>query len=279
MLGVLSCVNLLSDKQLPPYEKETLLKVPEDIEKLLSVPFQEFEISREWVAEQKAQFDERCLILWNVGGAPAAMIYHYAGAERFALWTIDHRDLLLNATAELGRRRLQLVEALAKAGAGPVFHTAGYEDFIPPLLSPRDLREFIMPYEKQFCWKVHEFGYYVWAHSHGRVNAFLEDFAAIGVDCLQPLEPGPMGDVDWTDAKRRIGNRVTLVGNVQTHELMMAPTHEVRELVRQCVRTGKPGGRFALSPSAEPIVAPTITDLHRDNLLAYFEVGYEEGRF
>ena len=277
--GELRCANLLSDKQLPPYEKELLLKEPQDIEKLLSVPFEPFEISRQWVQQQKTKFDERCVILWNVGSAPAAILYHHAGAERFALWTIEHRDLLLRATAELARRRLKLVDALLAAGAGPVFHTAGYEDFIPPLLSPRDLREFVIPYEKQFCAQVHAGGAYVWAHSHGRINAFLEDFADIGVDCLQPVEPPPMGDVDLADAKKRIGDRVTLVGNIQTHEIMTAPTPTLEEMVRDCVTIGKPNGRFVLSPSAEPILTPTITDLHRDNLLAYLETGYQEGRY
>ena len=277
--GSLSCANLLSDKQLPPYEKELLLKEPEDIEKLLSIPFEDFSITSDWVQEQKAKFDDRCLILWNVGSAPAAIIYHHAGAERFALWTIEHRNLLLHATAELTRHRLKLVDALLSAGAGPVFHTSGYEDFIPPLLSPQDLHEFIMPNEKQFCDRVHAGGAYVWAHSHGRVSDFLEDFAEIGVDCLQPIEPPPMGDVDWADAKRRIGDRVTLVGNIQTHEIMTAPNKTLEEMVTECVTIGKPNGRFALGPSAELIVTPTITDLHRDNLLTYFRVGRELGKY
>ncbi len=277
--GELTCSNLLSDQHLPAYNKEPLLKTPDDIKKLLSIPFEPFDIDRDWAGQQKSQFDERCLILWNVGSSPADLIYQYAGPERFSIWTLEHRSLLLRATEELAERRLKLVEALAQAGAGPVFHTGGFEDFIPPLQSPANLREFVLPFEKRFCEKVHQHEGFVWAHSHGRVNAFLEDFAEMGADCLQPLEPPPMGDVDLADAKRRLGDRVTLVGNIQTHDLMTAPTDQVVELVRNCVRRGKPNGRFALSPSAEPIVTPQITDRHRDNLLAYLQVGYDEGRY
>ena len=95
----------------------------------------------------------------------------------------------------------------------------------------------------------------------------------------QPLEPPPMGDVYLADAKKRIGGTVTLVGNIQTHDLMTAPTEHVKEIVKKCIETGKPQGRFALSPSAEPIVTPEITDLHRDNLLAYLQLGYDKGEY
>lgn len=86
-----------------------------------------------------------------------------------------------------------------------------------------------------------------------------------------------MGDVDFADAKRRIGANIALVGNIQTHDLMIATTDQVRRSVRRTMAEGKPGGRFALSPSAEPIVSPTITDLHRDNLLCYLDEGYAFG--
>jgi len=34
-----------------------------------------------------------------------------------------------------------------------------------------------------------------------------------------------------------------------------------------------------LSPSAEASITPTITDLHRDNLLAFLNIGFKEGRY
>jgi hypothetical protein len=277
--GILKCSCLLSDKQFPPYEKERLLKTPQDIEKLLSVPFQDYNIDKSWVEEKKQRFDDRFLILWNVNISPAAMLYHFAGPERFSLWTIDHRSLLLDAVEELAWRRLKLLEALAEAGAGPVFHCGGVEDFIPPLQSPANLREFILPYEKKFIERVHELGGYVWLHSHGKVNRFLEDFVFIGADCTQPLEPPPMGDVILEDAKKRYGGQITLIGNIQTHDLMTADTGYIQKIVRDCMLTGKPGGRFVLAPSAEPVTTPKITDLHRDNLIAYFETGMEFGKY
>jgi hypothetical protein len=278
-LGPLTCSNFLSDKQLPPYEKEPLFKEPNDIRKFLSLPYEPYKIDHSWVQQQTALYDHRYAFIWNVGAAPASLLHNYAGPENFSLWTLEHKDLLLEAVSEMSSRRLKLIDALAAAGAGPIYQSNGHEEFLPPLQSPQKLREFIFPFEKQFCRRVHEHGGIVYTHSHGRVSKFLEEFMDLGMDGLQALEPPPMGDVDLADAKRRIGHRVTLIGNIQTHDLMTMPTKQFAELVRHCVRTGKVNGRFALSLSAEPIITPTITDLHRDNLLTYFDVAYEEGKY
>jgi uroporphyrinogen-III decarboxylase len=277
--GELSTSVWLSDKQLPPYVEEHLLKKPEDIRALLSIPFEPFDITPQWVQDQYCDTDDRCVIIWNVALSPASMIYDYAGPENFSIWSIENRELLTEAIEELARRRLLMVDAMVKVGAGPIFTTYGHEEFIPPLQSPQNFREFILPYEKQFCDRVHNHGCYVLSHSHGRVNAFLEEFAETGTDALDPLEPPPMGDVDLADAKRRIGSKVTLVGNIQTHDLMTAPTDYVRRIVKECIKTGKPDGRFFLASCAEPIVTPTITNLHRDNLLTYLKIGYEQGKY
>jgi len=52
------------------------------------------------------------------------------------------------------------------------------------------------------------------------VNNLLEEFADTGADALNPLEAPPMGDIyDLGDAKRRMGDRVCVFGNVSYKEL------------------------------------------------------------
>lgn len=83
-------------------------------------------------------------------------------------------------------------------------------------MSPRNFDEFVVKYDNQLIAKIHEYGYLTIIHSHGKVNNFLEKFALdIGTDGLNVLEPPPMGDVDIADAKRRIGHRTCLIGNIQ----------------------------------------------------------------
>jgi uroporphyrinogen-III decarboxylase len=48
-------------------------------------------------------------------------------------------------------------------------------------------------------------------------------------------------------AKRRVGNRLTLKGNLNTSMLVNSKPDEVYELTKEIVSQGKPGGRFILS--------------------------------
>jgi uroporphyrinogen decarboxylase len=53
--------------------------------------------------------------------------------------------------------------------------------------------------------------------------------------------------VDIPQAQRRVGERLTLKGNLNTSTLVSAPPDEVYALAAEAVRQGKPGGRFILS--------------------------------
>ncbi len=40
-------------------------------------------------------------------------------------------------------------------------------------------------------------------------------FADMGVDCLNPIEPPPIGRLTLADAKRRVGERMSLEGGIE----------------------------------------------------------------
>ena len=199
--------------------------------------------------------------------------------ETFLIWSRERRADLMEVVAMLAERRMCLVNDLLAAGIGPLYQTLGHEEFIPPLLGPQDLEDFVLRFDRPLAALLHARGAWLYCHCHGRVSAFLEAFAQAGFDGLQPLEPPPMGDTDLADAKRRIGSRVTLWGNIQTHDLMTRSPAEIREMVRQTVLTGKPGGRFCLTPSAEVLMGPRLDARTLDNLCVFIDTGLECGRY
>ncbi len=125
---------------------------------------------------------------------------------------------------------------------------------------------------------MHEAGCLLHVHCHNKLNAVLEDLAEVGWDVAHPLEPPPMGDVELAEAKRRIGDRVCLEGNIQIGELYGSPTERVVELVTEAMEAGKPGGGFILCPSASPHT-PTLSHLTVDNYLTMIEVGRRLGEY
>ena len=63
---------------------------------------------------------------------------------------------------------------------------------------------------------------------------YLEYFAQIGMDSLDPLEAPPWGDADLGEARRRLGDRVCIVGNLDDMEVVdKLPTEEVLAIARE----------------------------------------------
>ena len=196
-----------------------------------------------------------------------------------ALWTIEHRDLLRAMLEEASRRILAELAYCLQGGVGPIYYFNGPEYALPPLMSPRDFEEFVVEYDTRLVELVHSYpGNYVIIHSHGRVSNFLERFAAIGPDGLNVLEPPPIGDTTLTDAKKRIGTSVCLIGNIQYDDIARGTRKSIEPLVATAVTQGAPTGGFILSPCASPYER-SIPRKTSDNLVHYLKMGRKYGGY
>lgn len=193
-----------------------------------------------------------------------------------ALWTIEERPLLRDIMDAAFARIVDELAWLLEGGAGPLFYFNGPEYALPPLMSPDDFEEFVVVYDTRLVDQVHRGGGITQIHSHGRVGRFLESFARTGTDSLNVLEPPPLGDVVLADAKRRVGRRMCLVGNIQYQELVAASETEVDRLVRGAILQGAPGGGFILALCAAPFEVPLPPKAAR-NLVRYLRAGREYG--
>ena len=72
---------------------------------------------------------------------------------------------------------------------------------------------------------VNASGNYSIVHCHGRLNDILEPIADMRPHALEPLEvlPTTTADLSMADVKRRIGERVCLMGGIQAAELETLP--------------------------------------------------------
>ena len=85
-------------------------------------------------------------------------------------------------------------------------------------------------------------------HSCGNTSTLLPWFADCGFDAVNPLEP--TAGVDLASAKKAVGDRVCLVGNIDvTHILVDADKDEVFAAVKQAVADAGKGGGFILAPA------------------------------
>ena len=79
----------------------------------------------------------------------------------------------------------------------------------------------------------------------------LEMIADMGPDAMETFTPRDMGaDVDLAEAKRRIGERVCMIGGFdQFHFFTGCTPEQTRAEVRRCFEAAGGGGGYILAPS------------------------------
>jgi hypothetical protein len=264
-----------------PMTVEHFAKTPADAENFLALPAEHPQPTAERLLERDRLIGLRGLVLLGVTDA-VDDLFELLGSETLAVWSIEHRDLVHRLLAEFSRRKLAVVKHFISTGVfrkmPVVVGRAGPEVVLPPLHSPEDFRDFWVRYNKPLHDLVHDAGGFVHVHSHGSVGKVLEDFADTGTDMLHPVEAPPMGDAPLADAKRRIGGRVVIEGNVQIGDVMGEEPAAFRRRVEAVIAEGKPGGRFCLCPTASPY-AVEMSGRATTNYLALLELAQTAGRY
>lgn len=140
----------------------------------------------------------------------------------------------------------------AKLADPPVFTTYALEMLTPPWLGKDHFDKFVFPFDKKVNDAVHNIGARHRAHCHGNSGEFSELFADMGVDALEPLEPPPYGDNILAKAKKQVGKRMLLSGNIvsQAFNLDSFRVKNVRDLVKRAIADGAPGGGFSLKTTS-----------------------------
>ena len=197
---------------------------------------------------------------------PVGLVVEEIDPEAVAVWTLEQRPLLREMLDVAYERIAGLLEYCLKADLGPIYYFNGPEYALPPLMSPRDFEEFVVEYDAPLVRLIHSYpGKYAIIHSHGRVNRFLERFAAIGMDGLNVLEPPPVGDTVLAEAKRHAGKSYCLIGNIQYDDLVRKDKPEVEQLVFEAIRQAGPEGGFILFPMRIAIRTPAAGEGQRQS--------------
>ncbi len=273
--GPLTSARKASTRGLPGLATEFMVKELEDIDTVLSVPWEPVRPDLSGFFERQAQIGEDGIVMCAIP-TPIYSIALLMGSDRLAIWSLTDRPVIHRLLEVYLERTLDLLDWAISQGVGPIFASSGEEFMTPPLAGPKDFREFVVTPGLQIRERIERAGLLRHIHCHGPLDAVLEDFVELGANCLHPIEPPPLGDVTFEDAKRRIGDRVCLEGNIQIGDLYHEPTEVVVEKVRHTCEVGAPGGGFILCPTASPHTAE-LTDLTVANYLAMIETAVGMG--
>jgi len=168
-----------------------------------------------------------------------------------------------------------LAYALAACATKPDMLTVGGNVAGADVVSKRYYDQFVLPYERQYVQGIQATGVPVLYHNCGRSMTLLESYADMGSAAMESFAPPPLGDGDIGEAKRRIGDRVVLMGGIDHKGLLAKGTpDEVREVTQRVVRAGMPGGMFILSQADY-----LEEDCKLENVEAMIEAAIETGKY
>lgn len=122
------------------------------------------------------------------------------------------------------------------------------------LLSQKQYREFVLPYTKRLVDRMHHHNKSVTYHICGDTTSILEDMASAGPNGIS-LD----NKVDLTHAKKVIGHKVQIVGNVDpVNYLLLGNPQTIDEAVRHCFKSayGSDKGFFISTGCDLPLDTP-----------------------
>jgi uroporphyrinogen-III decarboxylase len=248
-----------------------------DLEKVLAIPYEPVEPDLSAFRQAAARLGDAGLMMANLG-MPIGVAYGLVHPETFSLWTLTEREALVRFTRIMFERQYAFLKKALEGGAGPVFFAVGTEFVAPPMCSPAAFDALVEPFDGPLFELIHRYGGKVIVHHHGRVDAILERIAGLGADAIQPIEEPPVGDCTLAEAKRRVGDRLCLIGSVQYDDLARLAEDELEALVRRQLRSAAPGGGYIAAPTAGPYEVE-ITARHARNVVRMIDLVRELGRY
>jgi MtaA/CmuA family methyltransferase len=116
-------------------------------------------------------------------------------------------------------------------------------------ISPAHYRRFVLPFERKVIHGIKTFrDLPVYTHTCGRIGDRLELIMETGTDGIDTLDPPPLGNVELSDAKRRIGGRLFIKGNLDpVNVTLRGSPGDVLAAARRCLKAAAHGGGYVLS--------------------------------
>jgi uroporphyrinogen decarboxylase len=208
---------------------------------------QSTEIFYRYIRAMKKQVNDKLLAFHGDGTfAIPDGDYMYEFAYRMA----DDPDGLLADAQKEADFAIERNKRLMDCGVEVLLLCSDYCYNTGPFLSPGNFAIFIQPFLAKIIEEGRKNGQYAIKHTDGNIMPILNMLADCNPHALHSLDP--MAGVDIAEVKRRIGDRICLIGNVNCALLQTGTDDEIRASAEYAVKHGKPNGGYIFSTSNVP---------------------------
>jgi len=275
--GPLSTVSRVYDNVRTTWVTEHLCKTPEDMDRLLSIPFEPVAYDDGDFARVRAELGDRGIIMATVSDPSDTAMLSMAFGDAM-VWAMTETEHFASTLAEIHHRNMVNLENMLKTRTVDLYRVVGSETMTPPYLPPELYHRLLVPCLKEIVELIHRYDCFVRIHCHGNIRHVLDDILDSGADALDPCEGPPDGDISLAELKRRAGGQLCLFGNLQLKLLENGSTAEVREAVRRCMEDAKEGGGYVIMPTAAPISIP-LSKQTEENYMAFIDAALAYGKY
>lgn len=167
------------------------------------------------------------------------------GFERFCTLMYEQPELVEEVIRRVGEFHASLAAALADFRC--VFAVYGADDYAyktSTMMAPRYIAEKFLPWHTRMAACAHAHGKLYLFHCCGKIDPLMDHLIdTVGIDAKHSFEDTV---VPVTEAKRRWGDRVSLLGGLDVDFVARADETAIRRRVRETLDVCQPGGGYCL---------------------------------
>ena len=255
---------------------ENLCKNEADAERILSLPYLPYRPSIDSFFALDKKLGDAGIILGDIPDALCLTVEIF-GFTKFLLMYMDNQKLIFKLMDFFRERLYNYLKYLLEKGAVTMYRICGPEYATPPYLHPEEFDKLVTPYDKELIKLLHRYQGFARLHSHGKIKRALKSFIEMEIDSTDPIEPPPDGDIELKEAREILGDKITLIGNIEERLLETGSKEEIDKSVRKAIEEGKTSnGGFILCPTAMPLTTP-LNKKVQENIIHYIDCGIKYG--
>ncbi len=222
--------------------KSDIINNIDDLERMIDWDKAQSQEYNEFIEVKKYLPDEMKVIATT--GKIFTLAWMLIGFENFCINLYEQPELIKEVIKNISKIQigaLNKIISLDYVEAVWIVDDLAYDTGL--MISRDHLQEYIYPEYQKIVDLCEENGLYTFLHSDGDITSVINDLTKIGIDAIHPLDPNA---VDIKEVKNKVGDKVTLFGNVNVDLLATGSKKEIEEVVKDLIKNIGPGGGYCL---------------------------------
>jgi len=208
-----------------------------------------------------------------VYGCILQTLYEFmVGVTDFMMMLYDDKQLIEDMLEVSTEHYLKMTKELVKTGVDFIYIADDIAFNKNLFINPKAMKEIWVPRLARIIEPAVDAGIPVMFHSDGKIDEIVEELINMGVKCLNPMDPT---GVDYSEYKKKYGDRLCLSGNVDIDNILSKGTPEDIEAdVRKHMEILKPGYGYIASSSHS-----IMNYIPHENVIAYINAMHKYGKY